>query len=139
MIRRFLLVCLIILLVHGEKDYTDLVKFLKTSIEDQKGIFYHSAYNRLAYISDTYGPRMWGSNALETVIAEMTKMAYDEGFENVRQEPVRNFTKWVRGKESLTLYSPRPTPQKLNLIGLGGTIAGNVKADAIVFRSFDEL
>jgi carboxypeptidase Q len=127
------------LLVSGEKDYTDLVKSLKASIEDQKGIFYHSAYNRLAYISDTYGPRMWGSNTLETVISEMAAMAHNEGFENIRLEPVGEFTKWIRGKESLTLYSPRPTPQKLDLIGLGKTISGNVKADAIVFRSYDEL
>lgn len=69
----------------------------------------------------------------------MAAMASKEGFDNIRLEPVRNFTKWVRGKESLTLYSPRPTPQKLSLIGLGRSISGNVKADAIVFRSFDEL
>lgn len=69
----------------------------------------------------------------------MAKMAIDEGFDSVHLEPVSNFTKWVRGKESLTLYSPRPTPQKLNVIGLGKSISGNVKADAIVFRNFDEL
>lgn len=69
----------------------------------------------------------------------MAGMARDEGFDNIRLEPVKNFTKWVRGKESLTLYSPRPTPQKLELIGLGKSISGKVKADAIVFRNFDEL
>ena len=73
------------------------------------------------------------------VISEIASMASKEGFDNIRLEPVRNFTKWVRGKESLTLYSPRPTPQKLNLIGLGRSISGNVKADVIVFRSFEEL
>jgi carboxypeptidase Q len=66
-------------------------------------------------------------------------MAAKEGFDNIHLEPVKNFTKWIRGKESLTLFSPRPTPQKLDLIGLGKTISGNVKADAIVFSSFDEL
>lgn len=24
----------------------------------------HSAWNRLAYLTDTYGPRMWGSTVL---------------------------------------------------------------------------
>lgn len=139
MIRHLLLLCLLIMLVHTEKDYTDLVKALKAKIEDKTGIFYHSAYNRLAYISDTYGPRMWGSAALESVISEMLVMAASEGFDSAHLEPVSNFTKWVRGKESLTLYSPRPTPQKLNVIGLGKSISGTVKADAIVFRSFDEL
>lgn len=67
---------------------------------------------------------MWGSNVLEIVISEIATMAKDEGFSNIRLEPVRNFTKWVRGKESLTLLSPRPTPQKLDLIGLGRSISG---------------
>lgn len=66
-------------------------------------------------------------------------MAVKEGFDSVHLEPVGKFTKWIRGKESLTLFSPRPTPQKLDLIGLGKSISGNVKADAIVFSSFDQL
>lgn len=113
MIRPLIILLLVISLATAEKDYTDLVNLLKTKIADPKGIFRHSAYNRLAYISDTFGPRMWGSNALETVITTMAAMAKDEGFENIKLEPVKDFTKWVRGKESLTLYSPRPTPQKL--------------------------
>lgn len=78
------LACLIITLVSAEKDYTELVKLLKANIEDQKGPFYHSAYDRLAYISDTYGPRMWGSETLEIVISEMASMASKEGFDNIR-------------------------------------------------------
>jgi hypothetical protein len=54
----------------------------------------------------------------------MKNMADKEGFENIRLEPVANFTKWVRGKEELTLNSPRPNPQKLSLIGLGKSISG---------------
>ena len=37
---------------------------------------------------------------------------------------MKNFTKWVRGKESLILKSPRPVPTALDVIGLGGTVAG---------------
>jgi carboxypeptidase Q len=66
-------------------------------------------------------------------------MAFNEGFDNIRLEPVSNFTKWVRGVEQLTLYDPRPVPQKLELIGLGLSIAGNVKAEVIVVRNFSEL
>lgn len=54
----------------------------------------------------------------------MAGMASAAGFENIRLEQVKNFTKWVRGKESLTLYEPRPTPTKLDVIGLGGSVAG---------------
>lgn len=60
----WLLVLLISVAVQAEKDYTDVVKLLKTSMENQTGPFYHSAYDRLAYISDTFGPRMWGSQVL---------------------------------------------------------------------------
>ena len=40
---------------------------------------------------------MWGSNVLESVIQEVKGMAEKEGFDNVHLEPVKNFTKWVRG------------------------------------------
>lgn len=40
---------------------------------------------------------------------------------------------------NFTLYDPRPVPQKLELIGLGTSIAGNVKAEVIVVRNFSEL
>jgi len=121
---RLLTCCTLLLALMAEKDYTDVVKLLKTNIQNTTGIFHHSAYQRLAYITDTYGPRMWGSQALEMVISEIATMAAQEGFDSVRLEPVPNFTKWVRGNESLTLYSPRPTPQKLGLIGIGRSVPG---------------
>ena len=105
-----------------EKDYTDFVKDLKNKIGTAP--WKHSAYDRLAYITDTYGPRMWGSVALEQVIYQMASYANKIGFENIRLEEVKNFTKWVRGEESLTLYDPRPFPQKLGVIGLGSSISG---------------
>jgi len=124
--RRNLLALLLVLtvLVACEKDYSDFVKSLQSSIQDPKGIFYHKAYERLANLSDTFGPRMWGSTVLEAAIKSMYDQAVAEGFDNVRLEPVVNFTKWVRGNESLTLYSPRPTPSPLKLIGLGGSVSG---------------
>ncbi len=115
-------VLLLCLQANAEKDYTEFVNYLQAQI--QKEPFKHSAYDRLAYITDTYGPRMWGSVALEQVIYEMASMAKKEGFENVNLEPVKNFTKWVRGNESLTLLKPRPFPTKLDIIGLGGTVSG---------------
>ncbi len=48
--------------VSAEKDYTDFVKHLQQKIQESP--FKGSAYNRLAYITDTYGPRMWGSTVL---------------------------------------------------------------------------
>ena len=66
----------------AEIDYTDLVNHLADKIKQApfKGV----AYDRLAYITDTYGPRMWGSIALEQVTQEMVTMASVVGFDNVR-------------------------------------------------------
>ncbi len=112
---------------------------LKTAIQDKDGEFYHSAYKNLAYISDTYGPRLWGSQALEDVISKIYTMAKAEGFDNVRLEAVKNFTKWVRGNEELYMHQPRPVVTPLKLIGLGGSVSGYVKAPALVVSSYEEL
>jgi carboxypeptidase Q len=95
--KNLLLCCLLlaVLTAATEKDYTDFVNDLKSKI--QKAPFKGSAYDRLAYITDTYGPRMWGSMALEQCIYDLASMASNLGFENVRLEQVKNFTKWVRG------------------------------------------
>jgi hypothetical protein len=50
------------LVTSAEKDYTDFVKNLQQKIKESP--FKGSAYDRLAYITDTYGPRMWGSTVL---------------------------------------------------------------------------
>ena len=98
-----------------------------------------AAYQRLAYLVDTYGPRHSGSLALERaldwIVAEMKR----DGFENVRKEPV-TVTDWVRGTESLELLAPRRKP--LRLLGLGRSIStpsGGIRATVLVVRSFDEL
>ena len=46
---------------------TDLNQKMKTNK------YMHSSWNRLAYLTDTYGPRMWGSEVLEMAIDEMKK------------------------------------------------------------------
>lgn len=82
---------------------------------------------------------MWGSIVLEQVISEMMNQATKIKFDKVRLESVANFTKWVRGKESLILYDPRPSPSKLDVIGLGGSVSGDVKEEVIVVEDYDEL
>lgn len=46
----------------AEKNYTDIVKLLQSKIQEPE--FKGSAYKRLAYITDTYGTRLWGSISL---------------------------------------------------------------------------
>jgi carboxypeptidase Q len=97
------------------------------------------AWQRLAEVTDTYGPRLSGSEGLERAIdwavAEMRK----DGLENVRKEPVM-VPKWVRGEERLELIEP--IRQRLPLLGLGnsvGTPTAGLERDVIVVKDFDEL
>jgi carboxypeptidase Q len=97
------------------------------------------AWERLAELSDTFGNRLSGSQALEDAIdwavAEMKK----DGLENVRKEPVK-VPHWVRGKESLEITAPRH--HTLVMLGLGnsvGTPPDGVEADLLIVHSFDEL
>ncbi len=110
------------LLVCSDKNYTQIVEQLRSAISDPNKDFRHSAYDRLAYISDTYGPRMWGSKVLEQVISEMLVAAHRDNFDEPRLESVGPFTKWIRGKESLILHDPRPVPTKLDVIAYGRSI-----------------
>lgn len=118
------------------------------NIEDYRGIAGQlieaatgdsTAFDRLGYFVDTFGPRFSGSqnleNAIEWVLGEMKA----DGLENVHGEPVM-VPHWVRGKESLTLLEPRMSP--LQMLGLGGSIATpaeGISAEVFVVQSFDDL
>ena len=98
-----------------------------------------AAWNRLARLSDTFGPRFSGTESLERaidwVLAEMRK----DGLENVRGEDVM-VPRWVRGQESAELVSPRR--QELPMLGLGGSVGtamNGITADVLVVSSFDDL
>ena len=98
-----------------------------------------AAYARLALLTDRFGHRLSGSasleQALDWILAEMTR----DGLENVRGEPVL-VPRWVRGRESATLVSPRR--QALHMLGLGGSIATparGITAPVLVVTSFDDL
>jgi carboxypeptidase Q len=97
------------------------------------------AWQRLAELTDTFGPRLSGSEALERAIDWAVAKMKEDGLENVRKEPVM-VPKWVRGRESLELIAP--VRQPLPMLGLGnavGTPAGGVEADVLVVRDFYEL
>ena len=66
------------------EDYTTIVENFIDNITNKASPFHHAAYNRLALLSDTYGPRLWGSAALEKAIQEVYKMAHQVGFDNIR-------------------------------------------------------
>jgi carboxypeptidase Q len=98
-----------------------------------------AAWQRLAYIGDTFGNRLSGSSNLEAAIRWAVDEMRRDGLENVRAEPVK-VPHWVRGRESLEIVGAAPQP--LVMLGLGnsvGTPPGGVEADLMIAHSFEEL
>ena len=61
-----------------------------------------AAWNRLAALTDKFGPRLSGSASLEAAIDWIITEMKRDGLQNVRGEPVM-VPHWVRGEESATL------------------------------------
>jgi carboxypeptidase Q len=98
-----------------------------------------AAWDRLAELTDTFGHRLTGSPQLEAAIRWAAEEMRRDGLENVRLEKVR-VPHWVRGRESLEIVEPVPSP--LVLLGLGGsegTRPEGVAGELMVVKSFDEL
>jgi carboxypeptidase Q len=97
------------------------------------------AWDRLAFMTDTFGPRLSGSANLDAALrwaeAEMKK----DGLENVRLEPVM-VPQWIRGDESLEILEP--FANRVPILGLGGSVSTRsegVSGELMVVKSFDEL
>ena len=63
------------------------------------------AYNRLAELTDSFGPRFSGTKNLEDAIDWILEEMKKDGFENVHGEEVM-IPRWVRGKEWVRMEVP---------------------------------
>jgi carboxypeptidase Q len=111
----------------------DADRLIATATADQ------FAWNRLAELSDTFGPRLSGSKNLQMAIQWAAAKMREDGFDDVRIEPVK-VPAWVRGKESLDVLEPAPRP--LVMLGLGGSVAtpeAGIDAEPLIVDSFDAL
>lgn len=98
-----------------------------------------AAWTKLAELTDGFGHRLSGSDALERAIDWIIARMKSEGLENVRGEPVM-VPRWVRGHEKAELLEPRYL--NLPMLGLGQSVAtprGGVQAEVLVVSSFDDL
>ena len=93
-------------------------------------------YRRLGWLCDRIGARLSGSRALDAAILWAVSELKSDGFDSVRAERVM-VPRWVRGKESAMLLSPVQRP--LSMLGLGGSVGGDVRAEVLVVSSFEEL
>jgi carboxypeptidase Q len=97
------------------------------------------AYERVSIFVDTFGPRLYGSQNLEDALVFMKNELEVEGFENVKLENVPLKRRWVRGQEELTLLDPRPFPTRVPMIGLGGSVGGNITAEVVLVDSMEDM
>ncbi len=98
-----------------------------------------AAYRRLGALVDRFGHRFSGSVSLERAIDWIIAEMRSDGLRNVRGQPVM-VPRWVRGRESVELISPRL--DTLSMLGLGGSVGTpqqGIEADVMVVSSFDEL
>ena len=99
----------------------------------------NAAWNRLAHLTDTFGPRFSGSENLELAIDWILEEMKADGLENVRGEDVM-VPHWVRGEETLEILVPHK--RKLQILGLGGSVGTGPKGvtgDVFVVTSYDDL
>ena len=116
-----------------EEFLMDSQKIITAAMKDS------TAYERLAYLCDTFGPRLSGSSNLEKALDWIISEMRSDGLKMPRGERVQVPT-WIRGKESLDLILP--FKKSIAMLGLGGSIAtpkGGIKAEVVVVNNFDEL
>jgi carboxypeptidase Q len=97
------------------------------------------AWQRLARLCDSFGPRFSGSTNLEAAIDWILQEMRQDGLDNVHGEAVA-VPHWVRGAESAAMLQPRP--RALPMLGLGGSIATppeGITAEVLVVKSFADL
>ena len=83
-----------------EDRYRDVsLRIISSALSDS------TAYNRLSYICDMFGPRLSGSKNLENAINWIIKEMKSDGFDNIQGERVK-VPSWIRGKESIALLKP---------------------------------
>ncbi|HLY80055.1 MAG TPA: peptidase M28 family protein, partial [Caulobacteraceae bacterium] len=98
-----------------------------------------TAYDYVESLSVEVGPRLAGSEAAararDWAVAKLTSL----GFSQVHVEPFP-ITAWLRGPEEAEIVAPRP--QKLAIIGLGGSVPTppeGVEGEVALFHSFADL
>lgn len=137
----FLLGCLLIAsTAHAQQVAYDVEPYRAAAERIiQAALADSAAYERTAYLADTYPGRLSGSENLERAIDWTLAQLEADGLENVRAQEV-SVPHWERGEESLALVEPYARP--LAMLGLGGSVAtpaGGITAEVLVVGSFDEL
>ncbi len=99
------------------------------------------AWDRLAYVSDTFGHRLSGSKPLEQTIDWAVETMRLDGLANPRREKVM-VPHWVRGKEWAKIHVSGSVERELPVLGLGMTVGTGrkpVRGQVVVVESLAGL
>jgi carboxypeptidase Q len=99
----------------------------------------NASYDRLAYLCDTYGHRLSGSEGLEKALAWIYQEMIKDNMENVQLDDVM-VPNWKRGNEYCNLVYPRNA--KIKMLALGnslGTPLDGITAEVYVVSNKEEL
>ncbi|KAK3808392.1 MAG: hypothetical protein J3Q66DRAFT_405714 [Benniella sp.] len=118
---------------HMQKDVDQLVS---ASLES------NIVWNRLAEMTDTFGPRIVGSEALEKAIDWIIENVRADNLSVTTEDVVVDY--WQRNHESLHFLSPTRGSVKLHILGLGNSVStpdpiNGLEAEIIVAHSKEEL
>jgi len=105
-------------------------KIIAAAMQDEEGM------KKLTYLCDRIGHRLSGSEAFTRAVAWSAQQMIEGGLENVSTPPVK-IPHWVRGNEMADIVTP--VRAKLDMLGLGMTGSGDVTAEVVGVKSFEEL
>jgi carboxypeptidase Q len=98
-----------------------------------------TAYEKLAYMCDTFGPRLSGSENLENALNWIHQEMIKDGLANVRSDEVM-VPHWERNRGYCELVTPRRV--QFPMLAIGGSVPTppeGITARVIVVKSFEEL
>ena len=96
----------------------------------------HQSWNMLAELCDDIGARLAGSESLVRAVDWSIKQLEAVGSDKTWTEDVM-VPFWERGEEQAFMLSPRS--YEMSILGLGGTVAGEVEGDVVVLDSLDAV
>lgn len=112
----------------------DIAELQRNALADQR------AYATLTSLTTEVGPRLAGSPGDAKAVEWALRTLREQGFSNVRAEPV-TVPRWVRGEGSVQ-WLDGAAPVELKSLALGGSVGtggGPIEADVIAVTDIDEL
>lgn len=116
------------------ENYKDVAEKIFTEIHSDS-----NSWERLAYMCDTFGPRLTGSENLNNALQWIEKTMIEDGLDNIQKQKLMA-PHWVRNNEMLTLLEPHE--RKLILLSLGGSVSTpkeGITAEVFVVKNYTEL